>query len=396
MEDNQQPSEAPDNSQPPIQKVEANNNSSIEGVTQVAGDQHIHHYYPGPHNGGATLAQLPKAYDKFIGRQDALSKIMAALLARDKQPIVIIVGLGGIGKTALAREAVEQSVQNELFNHIVWMSAKSERFSGEAIIKSKVFDYTFDELLSEISRQCNRLDIAKMPLDHKKAAVHSLLTDQRVLIVLDNLETVSENEMLVDEIFQLLGQSKLILTSRHQTKHEQGFTVNLSGLSDEDGIAFLREEGRVRGVSAIAEAHLMTLLEIHTATGGAPLAMKLVVGQMSRQPLEFVLKSLKQASTHGQDYEFYRFVYFYSWEMLPEDGKKALVDMSVFPPLSGGALADVAEVSQLETDVFWTAISQLVLMSLVDKIGIAGKERFALHPLTHYFVLSDITGEWGM
>ena len=33
-------------------------------------------------------------------------------------------------------------------------------------------------------------------------------------------------------------------------------------------------------------------------------------------------------------------------------------------------------------------------MSLVDKIGPAGWERFALHPLTQYFIRSDITKEW--
>jgi len=30
----------------------------------------------------------------------------------------------------------------------------------------------------------------------------------------------------------------------------------------------------------------------------------------------------------------------------------------------------------------------------VDKIGRAGEERFALHPLTQYFIRSDITKEW--
>jgi hypothetical protein len=70
--------------------------------------------------------------------------------------------------------------------------------------------------------------------------------------------------------------------------------------------------------------------------------------------------------------------------------------MSVFPPLKGGAIADVEAVSQVEeANAFWTGMDQLVTMSLVDKIGEAGNERFALHPLTHYFVLSDITGEWG-
>jgi hypothetical protein len=39
-------------------------------------------------------------------------------------------------------------------------------------------------------------------------------------------------------------------------------------------------------------------------------------------------------------------------------------------------------------------MDQLVTLSLVDKIGLVGRERFALHPLTQYFIKSDITKEW--
>ncbi len=76
------------------------------------------------------------------------------------------------------------------------------------------------------------------------------------------------------------------------------------------------------------------------------------------------------------------------------NARMALVDMSVFPPLTGGAVDDVQAVSQVEPSAFWPAMDQLVIMSLVDKIGAAGKERLALHPLTQYFVRSDITKEW--
>jgi hypothetical protein len=31
---------------------------------------------------------------------------------------------------------------------------------------------------------------------------------------------------------------------------------------------------------------------------------------------------------------------------------------------------------------------------LVDKAGVARRERLALHPLTQYFIKSDITKEW--
>jgi len=80
--------------------------------------------------------------------------------------------------------------------------------------------------------------------------------------------------------------------------------------------------------------------------------------------------------------------------MLEIDARKVLVDMSVFPPLTGGAVLDVETVSQVESSAFWPAMDRLVTMSLVDKIGPASQERFALHPLTQYFIKSDITKEW--
>ena len=67
----------------------------------------------------------------------------------------------------------------------------------------------------------------------------------------------------------------------------------------------------------------------------------------------------------------------------------ALVDMSVFPPLTGGAVMDVLAISQVPENEFWPAMDHLVTMSLVDKIGVIGKERFALHPLTQYFIKSQ-------
>jgi hypothetical protein len=396
--DDEQTNQKPKEDQPPVQKIEASNHSNIQNVNQIVGDYHEHHHYHSEKQPSTpSLTHLPsKTYQSFVGRQDVLERILIAMSSRDKKPITVIVGLGGMGKTALAREAVELCAADGLFDHVVWTSAKTESFFGETTIKTDSIEYSFDSILSEIGRQCNRVDIAKMPLDQKKEAIRGLMADQRLLVVMDNLETVIKNERLVDDIFQLLGQSKLLVTSRHHIKHERGFAVDLSGLPEDEGVAFLKEEGRARGIAVVVNSGLPVLLEIHNATGGAPLAMKLVVGQMSRQPVNFVLSSLKQAYSHGQDYEFYRFIYFQSWSLLSDNSRKVLVDMSVFPPLKGGAIADVEAVSQVEeANAFWTGMDQLVTMSLVDKIGEAGHERFALHPLTHYFILSDITGEWG-
>jgi hypothetical protein len=185
------------------------------------------------------------------------------------------------------------------------------------------------------------------------------------------------------------------MTSRHQIRHDYVFTINLGGFPEDEGVTFLREEGAERGVDAVAQAERRQLVEIHEVTGGAPLALKLVVGQLSRQPMRVVLTALREASSKGQDYEFYRFVYQHTWSLLDDRVRMALVDMSVFPPIEGGALQDVESVSQLDPADFWPAMDQLVAMSLVDKVGAIGHERFALHPLTQYFILADITQEWG-
>lgn len=335
-----------------------------------------------------------KAYHRLIGRFEELDCAMGALRDPKSKPMIAIEGLGGIGKTALSLELMERCRQERLFEHIVWSSAKPEYFTGEVAIKTGISAYNLDTLLSDIGRQCERLDISQMPVGQKQAAVKYLLEKKRVLIVIDNLETVPESDRLVRAIFQILGQSKLLITSRHHVKHERVFTMRLSGFPQDEGVTFLREESEQRGVEAIVRASRVDLVKIHQATGGAPLAMKLVVGQMYRQPMDIVLVILQRASFTGQDYPFYRFVYRHSWEMLDMNGRMVLVDMSVFPPLTGGAVGDVQVVSQVESSTFWPAMDQLVVMSLVDKIGIAGQERFALHPLTQYFIKSDITREW--
>ncbi|MGB0384391.1 MAG: NB-ARC domain-containing protein [Ardenticatenaceae bacterium] len=373
------------------QVVEIKGDGTIRDVTQIIINP------PATDRSTAAPLYLPaKVYHRFVGRWDQLDEVMSALRTPKRKPIVALVGLGGIGKTALARETVDLCQQERLFEHVVWRSFKTEHFISEGTIKTEEVSYNFNELLNDIGRQCNRLDITKMPSEQKHAAVKYLLATKPVLIVMDNLESVpeAEREKLVADLFQILGKSKLLITSRHHIKHERVFTVELRGFPEEEGVIFLREDSKERGISVVAQASRKHLVEIHDVTGGAPLAMKLVAGQMSRLPMMVVLDTLKQASFKGPDYPLYRFIYQQSWQILDMNGQMTLVDMSIFPPITGGAATHVQTMSQLEPLNFWQAINLLVTLSLVDKSGSAGQERFSLHSLTQYFVRSDITKEW--
>jgi hypothetical protein len=337
-----------------------------------------------------------KAYDHFTGRTEELEQVMAALRESDKHYLVALYGLGGIGKTALAREAADLSLQEGRFQQVVWISAKTEKFEGVGVEKIPVSDLTFDGLLDDIARQCYLPDSMKQSPAEKLQSIQGLLAARPILIVLDNLETVKDHETLVSRVAELLrGRSKVLLTSRHEVKHTNVHALRLGGLEPDEGVVFLKKEGRSRGVTAVVEAPQETLLDIHKVTGGAPLALKLVVGQLSRQPLEPVLRGLKEASFEGQDYEFYRFVFKHSWDLLSLEAKEVLVSMSVFDPAAGGPVQMVLQVSKADEDAFYPAMDELVAMSLADFGGELGHRRYVLHQLTHYFILSDIVKKWG-
>jgi hypothetical protein len=305
-----------------------------------------------------------------------------------------IVGLGGMGKTALAQEAMDRCWREGLFDHIVWASAKTERFVGEGSRQTGVSDYGFEQLLADIARQCDRLDVAQLPPDQRRAAVKQLLLARRVLVVMDNLETIPDSDMFVDEVFQILGRSKLLLTSRHHVRHERAFSLDLGGLYQPEGLAFLREDSAERGIQMIAQAGVEDLLAIYQVTGGAPLAMKLVIGQVSRWPLAQVLDNLKAAQFAGPNYDFYRFIFKQSWEMLAAETQQVLVSMAVFDLANGSSEAALRQVSRVEPEAVQPALDQLILLSLVDVLGDLVTRRYTLHPLTHYFILSDIVKKW--
>jgi hypothetical protein len=335
-----------------------------------------------------------KSYHRMIGRSAELDQLMAALREAERKPLIAIVGLGGLGKTTLAQEAMDHCWREGFFDHIVWTSAKTERFVGEGTRQTGVSDYSLEQLLADIARQCDRPDLAKLPPDQQRVAVKQLLLARRVLIVLDNLETMVDPDGFVDEVYQILGRGKLLITSRHHLRHERAFTLDLSGLYQTEGLAFLREDSAERGIPLIAQAKGEDLLAIYQVTGGAPLAMKLVIGQVSRWPLEQVLKNLKAAQFSGPNYDFYRFVFKQSWDMLALPAQQVLVSMSVFDLANGSSETALRQVSRVEPEALQHALDQLILLSLVDILGDLAARRYTLHPLTHYFILSDIVKKW--
>lgn len=344
-----------------------------------------------------VISQLPsKGYTELIGREKFLGDILAALRDPSGKWMIGIDGMGGIGKTALAREVAERCQKENLFGNFVWIQAPKDPFPLTSDEKG-VGSLNFETVLDHISRQLGALDIPKLKLAEKEARVKALIQSKRVLLVLDNLETSKEpQDDIARKLFALLNPSKALLTSRRRFKIDL-FAVHLDDLRPEDSIEFARQIARNRNITRVANAEREELLKIAHTTG-SPLALKLIVGQLESQTIERVLEQLSkikapdQDSDEGDYLKFYKFIFTDSWRLLSENGKKLLISMAHFAPNVGGTFDAIKATSDLPSETLDRCIQELWQYSFLERGESPNLKtlRYYLHALTQYFILSDI------
>jgi len=337
-------------------------------------------------------ALLPsKQYLRFFGRDTLLDEIMSTLREPNRKKIIGIDGMGGIGKTALAREVAERCINERLFDTVIWEPQHAKLSLGTGVGLDWV------ALTVAIGRQLGSPAIQGVAPERRQERLASLLRSQRVLLVIDNMESMGDNQNeIARQLHPILSSNKSIMTSRHRfTDHV--YSIHLRGLESESATQMLRFEATERGVKRIINAQSRDLHKINEAAGGSPLALKLIVGQLQHLSLDNVIESLQSlgidqtASDENEYVNFYKSIFWKSWQLLSEPAQRLLISMSVFAPNVGGTLEAIQSISELGKRDVLKRIEDLWSLSFVDvtETGVR-KTRYYLHPLTQHFVVSDI------
>jgi WD40 repeat protein len=226
--------------------------------------------------------EAPSA-ENFYGR-DAERNILEQWILSDNCRVVLLQGIGGIGKTTLAVKVTEQ-VQGE-FEYIFWRSLQNalplKNLLEECILFLSNQQETFFPTVTD----------AQIAINKQISMLIKYLKAHRCLLVLDNFETVLQEKervghylkdyegygRLIQRLGELQHQSCLLLTSRRKPREIaalEGIALNslvrsleLSGMKYEEGIKILADKGLVGSVGARAK-----LIHLY---GGNPLALKLV------------------------------------------------------------------------------------------------------------------------
>jgi len=326
-----------------------------------------------------------RSYAEFIGRHAERAQLTRLLLPhpRSRHFVVTVDGIGGVGKSALALELAygyrEQHAalpEPERFAAIVWVSAKRTLLTAGGIQQRRQSFNTLDDLFRELATVLEQPALMQASPDERRSLVEHALTAQRTLLIVDNLETVDDEELL-SFLRELPDPTKAIITTRHRI--DIAYAIRLTGMAHEDAQRLMQVESEAKGVR-LAPAELD---ELERRTGGVPLAMQWSIGLMSLgHSVEVVLRRLGQ----GQS-DIARFCFDESAARIRgRDAHRLLLALALFERSVQRDM--LGEVAGLADDPIGRdeGLAELLRLSLVNQKG----ERFQLLPLTHAFARGEL------
>ncbi|MCP4702193.1 MAG: CHAT domain-containing protein, partial [Gammaproteobacteria bacterium] len=230
-----------------------------------------------PQVDAALLGAFPKPKYCFIGRARELWQLQRHL---DKHKIVVVHGLAGQGKTALAAETARWLVRSGRFDKAVFISFEG---GGDT-----------DSALGQLGRALLGDDFSALSRADRLPALRKILDRERVLIIWDNFESVlpgweaQQAEPVLKDLLETglklaRGKARLLITSRDPklAPHHYGYGASsnvaylpLSGMAVSEALELAGSVLDSRGLPRPPRAGLKKLLEY---LGGHPLSILLVL-----------------------------------------------------------------------------------------------------------------------
>jgi tetratricopeptide (TPR) repeat protein len=166
----------------------------------------------------------------------------------------------------------------------------------------------FIEMLNELARELGQPDIAKAPEDQRVGLLLDALRPARALLILDNLEslTKADRDQLFTFVKRLPQGCKAVLTSRRRIGSGSEELI-LEQLDQPAALATLADlAGRNKLLASTTEAERVALYE---QTGGKPLLLRWVAGQLGRGSCRSVAGALAFLRTCPPDNDPLEFIF---------------------------------------------------------------------------------------
>ena len=341
-----------------------------------------------------VIHNLPQPdYINFVGREEELTKLRVLLSPNDRIWTIVIDGIGGIGKSALALEIAHRYLseynfllEEEKFQAIIWISAKDSILTADGIKNRFQSTNTLNDIFRQISVVLGEKEISQHNFNEQGLLINHALGQRRTLLIIDNLETI-DDERVNSFIRELPSPTKCIVTTRHRI--DVADPIRLSAMPRKDAFSLINQECSKKDIQ-LDDAQIELL---YRRTAGVPLAVVWSIAQISYRGfgVDKVLRRLGDAKG-----DIARFCFENAIERIRDNpAYKILISLALSSnSMSRSEIGSIADLSELDRDEGLVALEHL---SLINKISLrylssssTTNIRFGLLPLVREYILSRI------
>ncbi|MDF9817211.1 NB-ARC domain-containing protein [Streptomyces sp. SPB162] len=257
--------------------------AEVESLSRTTAAETVPEVLEPDPSGGADDAWRRHAngveHDRLFGVDTLTAQLAEVLTGAGGNWILSLYGIGGAGKTAVAFDVVGLCRRSGKFDHIVWASAKNAARENAFSERDPLALAYWQDVIGSISSQLGLGTEVSRELWEERLHDHieALSPEERILLVVDNLEGLEDVTSVVDSL-QRLGlrqPHRLLLTSRHRERSRRVVSRMVPPLKDEDALAFVRHLGvDDPSLVALPDRKLGVIAE---RTEGNPFLIKLVV-----------------------------------------------------------------------------------------------------------------------
>lgn len=324
----------------------------------------------------ALAGRLPPA--ACLGR-DAERTRIAGLLAHEGSAVVLV-GMGGIGKSRLAQQLVDDT--RAAGRTASFVSAEQAQRPEE--VAASVADAVGDIV-----------GAAAEPLERARAA----LAAAPRLVVVDNVEQIEGVEAILEALREASPQVSWLVTSRRRLALDGAVTIELGGLHDAPaegggtaGAELFRARSGGGAAAASSEAATRDIETLVAALGGVPLAIELAAPWARLLSVHGVLERLHRGEPleaapgdrRAVRHVSMAAVFDASWQMLDQRRRDGLARLSVFR--GGCTVAAAAEVAEL-------GYADLAHLRDTSWIDVTQGGRVVFHPLVEPYLRERVERE---
>jgi diguanylate cyclase (GGDEF)-like protein len=326
---------------------------------------------------------LPNTPTSMVGREYEIQEAKHML---ESSRLLTIIGPGGVGKTRLALQ-VGAELQEEFPSGVFWIPFA-----------------TIMDVEMVLASLAAALGFTFYGGEDPEIQFFNFLQEKQVLLLLDNLEHLSDGVDVLSRLLEKASQVKLICTSRERLNLQGEAVLLLHGmdipakasLEHIEGFSavqlFLQAARLANTDFVLDQSNKDEIIQICQMVDGLPLGIEMAASWTRMLSPEQIVQEMKKnlnfLSTTQRDrplrHQSLRAVFEQSWFLLSREESKSLANLSVFPShFSREAAASVGQVSLL------------TLSRLLDKsmLQVAKNSRYAIHEVIRRFSLEKLESD---